>query len=496
MRLRLAALFASVFASFLVWALIKPIFQSPDEFAHLTKTLSFPKQPWIAPSFKVEVAEHLYNPLLDHEVLHRVPFHPERKLDATTIDELQRVAWTRRGDESSAPHRSTAFHYPILYFAFLFALGEGATRLFDLSPYDAIFAYRIASAGLAAGLWTLVWQALGLLGRHRATVFALLVLAPMVSFLSSAINPDAASLPLSALVMVTSWDAIFRGRGVGKALTALLALLYTKSSGIVVFPTLAALVALAWLARRVRLADVEIHWRPAAFLVPGAFALYWITFYAWSPVVVLWYGFHESIFSYLARLPSRIPYFFTSYWGSFGWLDYSAPGWVYAVIFGVLLANAAVFAARFRRLEEPPRFAYLLGFAALYAAALVAAEFVTVPRWGYLIQGRYFLPVALGLAVLVCHPATWLRRAFVACVVLFHLYALQLTVDRYYAGDWSLVRRALPFRGADPDRRGSALLPPSGAGEPSAQDLDGVVEHRVAVEEEATREASALEDEG
>jgi hypothetical protein len=270
-----------------------------------------------------------------------------------------------------------------------------------------------------------------------------------VGFFSSAINPDAFSLPLSALVMVTSWDAIFRGRGVGRALAALLGLLYTKSAGIVVLPTLAALVALGWLARRLRLADVEIHWRAAALLVPGVFTLYWVTFYMWSPVVVLMYGFHESLFSYVARLPSRIPGFFVGYWGGFGWLDYTAPGWVYAVILGFLLANAVVFAARFRRLEDRARFAYLLGFAALYAAALVAAEFVNVPRWGYAIQGRYFLPVALGVALLVCHPAQWLRRAFVAFLIVFQVYCLQLTVDRYYAGDWSLVRRALPFRGAD-----------------------------------------------
>jgi hypothetical protein len=495
-RLRHAALFAAVFANFLVWALVKPIFQAPDEFAHLTKTLSVPSQPWITPSFKIEVQERLYNPLLDVEYLHQVPFHPERKFDTATIDALQRATWTKRGDASTVAHRSTSFYFPILYFAALFPLGEGATRLLELSPYDAIFAYRIASAALSAALWTLVFASLGFLGRFRAAVFALLVLQPMVGFFSSAINPDAFSLPLSALVMVTSWDALFRGRGVARALAALLALLYTKSAGIVVLPTLAALVALAWLARRLRLADVEIHWRAAALLVPGVFALYWITFYAWSPVVVLMYGFHESLFSYVARLPSRIPGFFVGYWNGLGWLDYTAPRPVQLVILALLVSNAAVFAARFRRLEDRARFAYLLGFAALYAAALVAAEFVNVPRWGYAIQGRYFLPVALGVAVLVCHPAAWLRRAFVAFLVVFQLLCLQLTVDRYYAGDWSLVRRALPFRGAGADRAGAALVPGSGAGAHPAQHLDRVVEHRVAVEQEAAREAAPLEDEG
>jgi hypothetical protein len=316
----------------------------------------------------------------------------------------------------------------------------------------------------------------------------------MVGFVSSAINPDAFSLPLSALVMITSYDALFRGLRPGRALAALLALVYTKSAGIVVFPTLAALVGLAWLARRLRLTGVTVHWRNAALLVPGAFALYWITFYAWSPVIVLLYGFHESLLSYLRHLVGRIPGFFTSYWGAFGWLDYGAPGWVYLAILGLLVANALVFAACFRRLEGRLRFAYLMGFAALYASALVAAEFVNVPRWGYAIQGRYFLPVALGLLVVVCHPAAWLRRAFVAFLVVFHLYSVKLTVDRYYAGDWSLARRALPFRGAS--REGDAPAPPPSTGARFLEDLDRVVEHRVAVEEEATAEAPSCEDEG
>jgi hypothetical protein len=208
------------------------------------------------------------------------------------------------------------------------------------------------------------------------------------------------------------------------------------------------------------------------------------------------YGFHESLFSYVARLPSRIPGFFVGYWGGFGWLDYTAPGWVYAVILGFLLANAVVFAARFRRLEDRARFAYLLGFAALYAAALVAAEFVNVPRWGYAIQGRYFLPVALGVALLVCHPAQWLRRAFVAFLIVFQVYCLQLTVDRYYAGDWSLVRRALPFRGSGRERDGSASSAQSRRRAQLSEDLDGVIDHRVAIEQEATRESPPLEDEG
>jgi hypothetical protein len=447
-RLRLAALFAAVFANFLVWGLIKPPFQSPDEFAHLTKALSVPSSPWITPSFKVEIYNHFLNPLLEFPYLHQVPFHGARRFSEATIDELQAAAWSTRHDWGTSAHRSTSFIYPVVYYAAVFLLGQGATELFALSPYDSVYAFRIASAILAAGLWTLAYTALGFLGRHRAAVFALLVLQPMVGFLSSSINPDAVSFPLSALAIVTAYESIFLGRGLARAAVAMLAVLYTKSAGIFLLPPLAAIVLAAWLLRRSRRADVSIHWPHAALLIPGVFALYYATFYAWSPVVFLTLGFEESLASYLRHLVGRMPGLVVAYWGRFGWLDYGAPGWVYLLVLALLVGNAGAFAARFRTLEDRPRFAYLCAFPVLYAGALVAAEFASVSRWGYGLQGRYLLPVALGIFVVVCHPAAWLRRAFVVLMLAFNLYCVDLTVDRYYGGDWSLAWRALPFRGA------------------------------------------------
>jgi hypothetical protein len=448
-RLRLAALFVALFANFLVWALIKPIFQAPDEFAHLTKALSVPAQPWVSPTFKVEVHEHFYNPLLDTPYLHEVPFHPKRKFSVETIDELQATRWSKRGDWSKEHHRTTSFMYPNLYFGLVFALGQAATELLSLSPYDSVYAFRIASSAFSAALWTVVFVALRCLGRYRTPVFALLVLQPMLDFMSSSIHPDALALPLSALVAITAYDAILLGRGLGAAVACLLALLFAKSNAVVVFPVLATLATAVWGLRRAGLTELRVHWRNTAVLVLGCFVLFHLSFYYWSPMVILWYGFEESLLSYLNHLVFRIPGLFIGYWGGFGWLDYTAPRWVYLVILGLLLANAAALGWSWRKRDGDPRYAALLAFSALYAGALVAAEFVYVPRAGYALQGRHFLPAALGLLVVVCHHAAWLRRAFVAFLVVFNVYCLQLTVDRYYAGDWSLVRRALPFRGAD-----------------------------------------------
>jgi len=115
-------------------------------------------------------------------------------------------------------------------------------------------------------------------------------------------------------------------------------------------------------------------------------------------------------------------------------------------LLGIVWAlNAAAFAWKFRELEEKGRLGFLMGFSLLYGVGLLVGEYVHFARTGYILQGRYFLPVALGFLVVASHPIRTLRRAFVLLLVGFNLYAIQLSVERYYAGDWSLVWRAMPF---------------------------------------------------
>jgi hypothetical protein len=70
---------------------------------------------------------------------------------------------------------------------------------------------------------------------------------------------------------------------------------------------------------------------------------------------------------------------------------------------------------------------------------------VNFAKTAYILQGRYFLPVALGFLLVTCHGVRVLRRAFIVVLVAFNLYAMHLSTVRYYAGDWSAIWRALPF---------------------------------------------------
>jgi hypothetical protein len=423
-------------------ALVKPAFQAPDEFAHLTRVLAVPLRPWITRTPQVPVPHRFANPLLDQPLLHEIPFHPGRKFGAAAIDELEALDWGPR-DGAVSPRYTNAFNYPGLYYGLLFVLGQGATELLGLGPYDAFYAFRLASAALAAAAWTLLFAALHRLGPWRVPLLAGLALNPMVGMLASSINPDAVFIPLVGLAAALAFDALFLGRGVGRASVALFAALYTKSVAVAVFPVLAALLLGVAALRRRGHTRIAVAWRSAALLLPGVFLPFYLSFYRWRPILMLSEGHSRA--DYLEELPARLQTLFIGFFGWFGWLDYRAPGFVYALLCLLLLANALVFARRIGGAPERERLLYLVGFAGLFTGVLLAGEWWSLPRSGYVLQGRHLLPVGLGVAALLCHPLRPLRAAFLSVLAALNLWSLPLLVERYYAGRWELLWQALPF---------------------------------------------------
>ncbi len=468
MILRHGLVFACVWLYLLAWSLLTPPLLAPDEPTHLVKTLSLPSNPWFTPSPRVEVRNDLVNPLLSSPHVREVAGRPWRTVSLREISDMKRGAWSP--DPEGTTRLWTAAHiYPWLYYGVLLVLGQGTTALLSLSPYASLYAFRAASALLAAALWTAVFARLGVLGRPRTELFALLLLIPMVAILGSSINPDAVFVPLCTLAMLASYEAIFRGRALRGAALLLLALAFTKSAAaLLAFPTLAALVAAAWLGGRLR-GGVRIHWRNAAVLIGGVLVVYYGTFYHWSPAYpseIFPDKFHKELVDYLLEVGAHGTILFASFWLALGLPDTLAPGFVYGWLLVVLALNAAVFAWTFRGLEEKGRYGFLIGFALLYGAALLAGEYVNFPKTGYLLQGRYFLPVALGLLLLTCHPVRSLRRALLVTLAGFNPL-------RSAARHGALLRRRLEpglegasVRGSTcarsrPDGEPRPLLPPS-----------------------------------
>jgi hypothetical protein len=85
-----------------------------------------------------------------------------------------------------------------------------------------------------------------------------------------------------------------------------------------------------------------------------------------------------------------------------------------------------------------------------YAGTLFAIEYLYLHEAGYFLQGRYFLPASIGLAAwLLMHRDTTARATMVASVVAINVLLFGATVQRYYAGDWNVAWRALPFEVSD-----------------------------------------------
>ena len=157
--------------------------------------------------------------------------------------------------------------------------------------------------------------------RLAAIVVGFLVLNPMVPFVSSGINPDAVNVPLAALSILLVWQVMSTGTGAGLAALALIATAWTKPSGLQMIPAFAATGAALWVFGQITFERLRL----TAAVVFGSAAIAWCGFYAWSPprfvggppVVDRWT-------TYLGTRWLELPWTWQTYWGTLGWLEYSA----------------------------------------------------------------------------------------------------------------------------------------------------------------------------
>ena len=160
---------------------------------------------------------------------------------------------------------------------------------------------------------------------------------------------------------------------------------------------------------------------------------------------------------YLPRLPFQQRYtvppggypllqvWITQAWGAFGWLEVKFPPWVYRVL-GVL--TVSVFAGGVAALVRARRQVEwrVLAFVALVFFALLGGLHWTdyhqleSGTLGFM-QGRYMFPaigvfgLALGGAVSLLPERrhTGAAGAAIGALLVFHLFALGLVIDRFYA---------------------------------------------------------------
>lgn len=440
---RTAAVGSLLLVYLTAWAVLKPILQSPDEFHHLLRAESILLQPWTGHPALVTLDQRFVNPLAGWPPgeVGKLPFNANAQLSRDDIDALRLVTWLH-GPLPQETISTPLGTYPPGYYASAFALGESVTQLFDLTPYDSVYAYRFATVLLVVLLWSAVYVALGRTPEtapHAGAILALLLLNPMLAFISSAVTPDAVNVPLASLAVLLAYRTLITGAHLWATTIALVACMLTKPSGLLVFGGIATAITLT---------AVRGTATTRAFFLTGAAtgraALCGVfVFYAWMPTrTALGQRLDLTVLQYLPSLWNRAPEIVQEYWGVLGWLDYRAPLWWYAALVGVLLLN---FVCAWRAGHDTRRFALFAGvFFIGYIVLFVTGEFLFLPIAGLNFQGRHLLPACIGLAGLVMHRVGWARIALIGWLGALNARLAYESLVRYFGGDWAVWWASLP----------------------------------------------------
>ena len=337
------------------WSVITPPFQVPDEpshFAYVQTLVENGRLPTAGtmPSEEEQVALRD----LDNKA---VKWHPENQ-PVTTQEEQLRLQHDLAGPlrRSGPGEAGVAASQPPLYYALQtipYELGSSGTILDRLelmrllsalmAGITALFAYLFVREALPGVAWA--WTVGGLS----------VALAPLLGFMSGAVNPDAMLYSVAAAVFYVLARAFRSGltRRLAVAIGVLIAVgLLTKLNFIGLIP--GVIVGLVVLARRAAATSGRTAYRSAALAVaiPASLACLYIVINVFSGhpgLGVVSSAIHltgrGSVLSeisyiwqfYLPRLPGMVSYFpgisttrqiwFDKSVGQYGWLDTSFPVW-------------------------------------------------------------------------------------------------------------------------------------------------------------------------
>ena len=438
-----------------VWALVVPAWQAPDEDSHFAYVQTLAEQ------HRLPGGESRNRRTTELRAAHDASGFQRSYQRLETNPEWTRAAeqrWEREesamgeaerkdgGGEISSKNNPPTFY---LYSAVAYEAAGGTV-------IDRLYAMRIWSIALLLAFAVAAWLLAGeLAGRDRVAQLcaaALAGLLPMVTFISSSVNPDAMLLPLWGFATWLGVRALRHGMTRGRAaalLAATVATVLVKPIAVALLPAVAwvFLVAL-WRRRgappipaRLQIAAVAAVCICGLAVVlalsprgPAGLADYLWQFYL--PEL----GSQEHI-RQLQQWPVR-DVWFEGVAGAFGWLEVRFPDTAYVLI-GAAVVGLALLAVRGRRgwLDRP-----LLVFLVLPAVALFVGLHLTEYRYiefqheGF-IQGRYLLPLvpagaaaaAAGIATLRGNRQALVVGTVLGGLVLWQVASLAIVVARFYA---------------------------------------------------------------
>lgn len=387
-----------LFAVIAAWSLATPLMSSPDEPSHVVKAAAVARGQWSgvlgpAPTDTSRPGAGT-TVLLPNDLAASVAlpncyaFHSDTP--ASCVPRLP----ARSG--ADVPVETFAGQYPPLYYALV-----GWPSLF-LSGETALYGMRLASAAISAVM--LAWGAYRLTAvrTNRLVLWgAVVALTPMVFFLAGTVNPSGWEIAVAfsfwaACLAIVSGDgppttgALVHAAGTGAALVNIRASSPLWALTIVVVSLL--------IAPRGRWRDVVRHrlapWIGGVALLASLAAIGWIGTHGDVVSARHLYPQFASLKVTLLAISQDSYGYLQNMVGNFGWLDTPAPPLTYVawyVALGALVPLALSAAMRTRAKAG----------LVLVTGVVIAAPFVlqvpTAADAGIIWQGRYALPVAVGV---------------------------------------------------------------------------------------------------
>jgi 4-amino-4-deoxy-L-arabinose transferase-like glycosyltransferase len=472
----------AAFLNALVWAMVTPAFQVPDETGHVVYVQHLAETGDIPDTVGADPFSPELHALLDALYFPQLAGRArERATPSEYYDSGVKAVMVAPPDPAGPGGAIESSSQPPLYYA----LEAG---IYLASPWQdllhRLWLMRIFSALLAAATTLFVFMFLRevLSQPWTWTVGALAVaFQPLFGFISSGVHPDSMLFAASSALFFVLARGFRRGLtpGLGVAIGLVLAVgLFSKATFIALIP--GALLGVALLAWRGRSGRIALRGAAYALGVAGVAAVIFVglNVLVWDrpatgrvairpaevstpsePVVGYAITRREQISYtwqlYLPRLPfmqdkfAEYPLwqtFFKGTIGRFGWLDTTFPAWVYRlagliVLPFVLLALVALWR---RRSVLRARWAELLAYAVIVLAVLVS---IGVQGLQYKIdtgfnfeQARYLLPLvplyAVALALAARGAGARFERpvgAVIVTLAMAHgLFAQLLVISRFY----------------------------------------------------------------
>lgn len=443
----------------LSWAFITPLFEFPDEQAHIG-TVSYLSQNRAMPGgSKLDLSQEMLESQLimgtfrdglgNNKYTYHPEYHPEYS-NSTIGHSEHRFNELNNYDSRTTYVGSEAAKYPPLYY-YLLTLADRVMHSGTL--IDRAFAMRILSVMLVPLIaLTTYWYGKLLFNKkiYGFTLATLVTLQPMFSFVSAGVNSDNLHNLLSSLVLLLGLGIIKYGISLKLSLASAIVLLldvYTKPQAFINVLILGLAFLFSSIMRR--------QYKPLLFLFLSTLVviiLGWDQFSPYIGLLSLDNSHNITLIEYLRfSVGKLLAQNVVWYWGVFKWLGVVLPPIYWQVANRVVLLSVVGLGIyywkvwkRKKVVADPALTLYSLLATITYALAIFWYDYQHFKLNGYSlgIQARYFFPTILAHLSLLLIGITslgwntrirgFLRLALIGVFIWLQLGGLYRLTSVYY----------------------------------------------------------------